>query len=284
MARWKLFVAFFLLACTAAFAELTPFCELWNDFAYFDTNNERKGFSSILGRYEGKAGIYLLDTPIQLYGAYYGTTAQSGDYWDNSIFSGFGIRVKPFQNFPASGWQNEWIRDIKLFGESLSSNYLKGSDSAEAAGLAKQDTRYGIDLWHEWNLDNANENLPWGELWANLSYRKTNFGWEDFKEYVFYFQPKLGKHLGRGIEVYLKGDLTISGKGGPSYSFLNLADYGIGIRFEPWRKMNIDNDFLKKFKMFVEALGVSYLKDRPADPSKNVSSDVRFGIDFSYGR
>ncbi len=160
---------------------------------------------------------------------------------------------------------------------------LRDGAAAAAANLSTSDTRYGLDLWHEWNLDDPDESLPWAELWANLSERRTNFGWEDFNNYVLFFQPKFGKHLGRGIEIYLRGDLTSSGKSGPSYSFLNVADYGAGVRFEPWRKAEA-NDFLKKFKMFVEVLGVSYLKDQPALPSRTVSSDVRFGVEFSYGR
>jgi len=276
-------VILLLLAGSVA-AELKPFVESWNNLAYYDTNLERKGYTSLLGRFEGKLGVYLFDTPLQLYGAYYGTTSQSSDYFDNSLFAGGGIRFKPFESYKGAGWSDEWIRDVKIFAESLSSSYFKGGASAEAAGLRKTDTRYGLDLWHEWNLDKPDESLLWGELWANLSYRETNFGWEEFKNYIFYFQPKIGKHLGRGVEAYLRSDIVASGKDGPSYSFLNVADYGVGIRFEPWRQMEEANEFLQKFKMFIEVLGVSYLKDKPADPNQVVNSDVRFGIDFSYGR
>jgi len=275
-----------LLLSVSVAAELKPFFESWNNFAYYDTNLERKGFASLLGRFEGKAGVFLFDTPLQLYGAYYGTTSQSSDYFDNSLFAGGGVRFKPFENYKGSSWSDEWIQDVKIFAESLGSSYFKGGASAEAAGLRKTDTRYGIDLWHEWNLDKADESLPWGELWANLSYRETNFGWEPngFKNYIFYFQPKIGRHLGRGVEAYLRSDIVASGKEGPSYSFLNVADYGVGIRFEPWRKAEEVNELLRKFKMFIEVLGVSYLKDKPANPNQIVNSDVRFGIDFSYGR
>jgi hypothetical protein len=273
-------------------ADLRPFVELWNNFTYYDTNLERKGYDSILGHYEGKVGLWLFDTPFQLYGAYYGMTAQTSDYYDNSLFTGAGLRVKPLAgNFQATSWLDEWVPDIKVFAESLNANYLKGASSAEAAGLATTDIRYGIDLWHEWNLNKPDESLPWAELWTNLSYRTTNFGWSlasgeapSFNNYIFYFQPKLGKHLGRGIETYLKADVVYSGKSGPDFYFINVADYGVGLRFEPWRNMETANELLRKFKMFFEVLGVSYLKDKPADPNKVVERDVRFGIDFSYGR
>ncbi len=280
------FVLGLLIATGAAAANFQPFAELWNNFAYYDTNLERQGFASILGRYEGKIGTYLFETPVQLYGAYYGTTSQTSDYFDNSLFAGVGLRVKPFEGLRSKDdvWFREWIPDVKIFAESLGANYLKNSASAETAGLAKTDLRYGFDLWHEWNLDKPDESQPWGELWSNLSYRDTNFGWESFQNYVFYFQPKIGKHLGRGIEPYLKADIVYSGKSGASYSFLNAADYGVGIRFEPWRNREGSNELLGKFKMFFEILGVSYLKDKPAAANQVVERDLRFGIDFSYGR
>lgn len=257
------------------------FVELWNNLAYYDTNLEKKGFASILGRFEGKAGLNLFNSPLQVYGVYYSTLSQSEDYWDNSLFYGAGVRYKPFESYPASGWADEWIRDIKIFVESLSSKYLKSSASAESAGLKDKDTRYGIEVWHEWNLDKADESLPWGELWANYSSRSTNFSTQEANRQVLYFQPKIGRHLGGGVGIYLRGDLTYSDT--DDY-WLNVADYGVGVRFEPWRRSGAENDLLRKFKMFAEILGVSYLKDKPPDSNKEVATDVRFGIDFSFGR
>ena len=260
------------------------FSELWNNAAYYQTNLEKKNFTAFLGRYEGKFGLNLFDLPWQAYLVYYGSVSQNADYWNNSFFYGVGSRYKPFESYKAGSWQDEWIKDVKVYVESLQPTYWQGAASAESAGLATTDLRYGLEVWHEWNLDNVNENLPWGELWTNFAWRTTNFGWEDFNSYIFYFQPKFGRHLGNGIEAYLKADLTISGKSGASYSFLNTAAYGVGIRVEPWRMSGQANDLFKKFKMYAEILGVSYLKDQPTDPNKVVSSDVRFGIDFSYGR
>ena len=257
------------------------FAELWNNAAYYETNLERKNFASLLGRFEGKLGINLFNQPLQLYGVYYGTSSQSEDYWDNSLFYGGGIRFYPFERYQGTSWANEWLRGVKIFAERLFSSYLKGAASAEANKLFITDTRYGLDLWYEWNLDHPDGNLPWGELWANLSYRTTNFGWEDFKNYIFYFQPKWGRHLGRGVEAYLRLDLVTSGK---DYYYLNNVAYGVGIRFEPWRETHPQDSILKKFKMFAEVLEVSYLKDKPEQQNKVVSSDVRFGIDFSYGK
>ncbi len=260
------------------------FSEFWNNIAYYDTNGEKKNFAATLARFEGKVGLGLGNSPLQLYGAYYGVFSQSPDYWDNSLYSGLGLRFKPFQNYQASGWQNEWIPDVKIFVESLSASYLKDNASAEAAGLAKTDMQYGFDLWHEWNTEGLNLGIPWAELWTKLVYKQTNFGWEDFNNYIFYFQPKVGRYLAKGVGIYLRGDLTYSGKSGASYYFLNIADYGLGIRFEPFKSTTKEEALLHKFNMFAEVIGITYLKEKPTDPNKQVASDVRFGVDFSYGR
>ncbi|MFA5893060.1 MAG: hypothetical protein WC903_03765 [Candidatus Margulisiibacteriota bacterium] len=269
-----------LFAGTAAAELARPFGEFWNNLSYYDTNLERKGFASLLGRFEGKVGLELFDSPLQVYGAYYATAAQSQDYWDNAVYYGPGLRFRPLAGFKGSGWLDEWLPDVKVFYETLNSSFFKDAVSGEAN--KRTDTRYGLDLWHEWNLNNPDLNNFWGELWANYSSRSTNFSWTDFKGTVLYFQPKLGRHLGRGIEPYIKADLTTSSQ--PDY-WLNVADYGIGIRFEPWRRDYPSNDsILKKFKMFAELLSVNYLKDKPADPNLTVERDARFGVEFSYGR
>lgn len=275
-------VSFFLPR--AAISQPKVFSELWNNAAYYQTNLEKKNFTGILARYEGKLGYSLFDSAWQTYLVYYGSVSQNRDYWNNSFFYGIGTRYRPFQSYKASGWQDAWIPAVKVYLESLTATYWQGAASAESAGLATSDLRYGLEVWHEWNLDNVNPDLPWAELWANLSFRSTNFGWEDFNNYILYVQPKLGRHLGNGIEAYLRADVTISGRSGTSYYFLNTADYGVGFRVEPWRNVAGANELFRKFKMYVELLGVSYLKDKPTDPNKVVSSDVRFGVDFSYGR
>jgi len=270
-----------------AFAEEGPpkrpgaFIELWNNAAYYDTNLERKGFSSILARYEGKLGINAFNSPLQIYGVYYGAASQNQSYWNNAIYAGAGVRFKPFESYPASSWQNEWIRGIKIYTEGLSSTYLQNKASAEAAGLKTTDTRYGLEVWHEWNLDDPVESVPWGELWGKLGFRSTNFTATAFDTYILYLQPKVGRHLGRGIETYLRADLTYSQR---SDYWLNVLDYGAGLRFEPFRKRGSKEDIFRKFRMFAEIVFVSYLKDKPSTANQEVSSDVRFGIDFSHGR
>ncbi|MFC1510789.1 hypothetical protein ACFL5U_00155 [Candidatus Margulisiibacteriota bacterium] len=257
------------------------FVEFWNNLTYYDTNIEKKGFASLLGRLEGKLGLNLFNSPLQLYGVYYSAISQNDSYWNNPLYSGVGVRYVPLESYAAQGWMDEWLRGLKIYVETLNASYYKNSASAEAAGLNNQDTRYGLEVWHEWNLDKPDRDVPWAELWAKLGFRSTNFTATDFNSYILYLQPKVGRHIGKGVGAYLRLDLTYSGK--DDY-WLNVADYGVGVRFDPWREGSGVNDLLRKFNMYVEFLAVTYLKDRPTDSNKEVSSDVRFGIDFSYGR
>lgn len=257
------------------------FLELWNNAAFYSTNLEKQNFSALLGRFEGKVGLNFFDFPLQAYGVYYGASSQSLDYWDNSLYSGVGARIFPFRDYSGDRWYNEWLKGIRIYGEGLNASYLKNSVSAE--GLAKTDSRYGLEIWYAWNQYKPDETIPWGELWLKADYRQTNFGWEKFEDYVVYCQPKFGRHLAEGIEAYLRADITYSGKSGPAYSFLNIADYGVGIRFVPLRGMSRDNDIFRTFKMYAEILGVTYLKDEPA-AAKRVNSDLRFGVEVAYGR
>ncbi|OGC11743.1 hypothetical protein A3K48_04540 [candidate division WOR-1 bacterium RIFOXYA12_FULL_52_29] len=270
-----------LIFVSSAAASMKPFAELWNNLAYYTTNVEQQDFSALLLRYEGKAGFNVGNSPFDLYGVYYGTASQTSDYWDNSLFYGLGARFRPFYDFKPRDWTNEWLPNVKLFVESLSATYQKNAAVAEAAGLPKNDTRYGVEIWHVWNLDQPNLNDYWGELWTNLAFRTTSFTISDYNDWLFFFQPKIGRHLGRGIEPYVKADLTYSNK---NYYWQNVAAFGVGIRFEPWRNTADNESPLKKVKLFAEVLSVSYLKDKPAAAQQTVSSDIRFGIDMSIGR
>lgn len=274
--------------CLPAFAQTssepaddTFFIETWNRIGYYDTNLERQRFAKMVGRSETKLGFNILQFPLQAYGVYYGVVSQDAAYWNNALFSGGGIRIIPLRDYQGDHWINQWVKGVRIYYETLSSSYMVNGDQAQSAGLKTTDVRNGVEVYHEWNLDNADETQPWAEVWGNLSYRSTNFtSWETGSR-VLYLQPKFGIHLGGGIGVYLLSDIISSTDN--SY-WLNTTDYGIGIRFEPWRKTGAPNDLFRKFKMFLEAVAVTYTKDRPTDPNNEVNADVRFGVEFTYGR
>jgi hypothetical protein len=122
--------------------------------------------------------------------------------------------------------------------------------------------------------------LPWAEVWGNLSYRDTNFtdnSIPKFKTYLLFLHTKMGVHLAGGVRPYLATDLTMSSR---PEAWYNSLYYGAGVRFEPFREQKDPPEILRKFKMFVEVMGISWLQQKDSRPS----SDMRFGIDFTYGR
>jgi len=275
---------FLVLFFCSAYAEVTPWADVWCNGAYYTTNGEDKNFRSTLLRSEGRFGFKLEDnSPATPYVVYYATLGQNENYWNNEFAYGVGVRALPFSSAEVKGPLLEWIKDIKLYGEILTLTFLKDGDTAKANKVKTDDFRYGIDVWHEWNLQNINRNLFWGEMWGNVSYRNTNFfdpmsGMDKFQTYLGYLQLKIGRHLFGGVRPYAAGYLTTSGNPQP---WLNSFYYGLGIRMEPFREQENAPEILRKFKMFVEGLKISWLADQ--DPTRP-TSDVRFGIDFTYGR
>jgi hypothetical protein len=72
--------------------------------------------------------------------------------------------------------------------------------------------------------------------------------------------------------------LTTAGRDDDWY---NSLYYGLGVRMEPFLEMEAPPEILRKFKMFIEVLGISWLK---GNTTSRPTQDIRFGIDFTYGR
>jgi hypothetical protein len=194
------------------------------------------------------------------------------------------FRSLPFISVQGDNWTNEWIKDTKLFVEALNFSILSDQATASRDKVKLVDSRIGVDLWHEWNLKDIDASVPWAEIWGNLSYRQTNFIAEannfpgnTFNTYLLYLQSKWGLHMSGGVRPYLCSYLTYSGV---SKSWLNNLYYGVGLRMEPFREQKESPELLKKFKMFVEVTSIAWLKDNEGRPM----SDLRFGIDLTFGR
>jgi hypothetical protein len=287
MARRKSALAILVLlvlTAGACFAEITPWADTWSNAVYYKTNGERNNYNSFNLRSEGKFGIKLpvgSDITLNPYVAYYGVYAiNDPNYWNNQLAYGVGARVYPFLSYQGTTWANEWIPDVKFFAETLKLAFLKDETTAVADGVKTSDTRYGADLWHEWNLKDINMALPWNELWANLSHRSTDFSkFSKFDTFILTLQNKFGVHMGGGVRPYLATYLTYTAD--RSEPWYNSFYYGVGGRVEPFREQKDSPELLRKFKMFVEVLGIAWLKD--VDPTRP-NNDFRFGIDFTYGR
>lgn len=272
------------LLAAAAGAQVEPWADVWTNLANYSTNGERSNFNSFVLRSEGKFGFHLptglANFNLDPYVAYYGVYSQDKNYWNNELAYGGGLRFYPFTNFVGDNWANEWIRDVKVFVETLNLMVLQDKTNATNNEVKTTDFRVGLDLWHEWNMKEPDNKYPWAEVWGNLSYRDTNFIDKyipRFKTYLLFLHTKLGVHLAGGVRPYLATDLTMSSR---PEAWYNSLYYGAGVRFEPFREQKDPPEILRKFKMFVEVMGISWLQQRDSRPT----SDMRFGIDFTYGR
>lgn len=271
-------------------SRLTPWADIWGNGAYYTTNGEDKNFRGVLLRSEGRFGIQLgTGTTALPYIVYYGVSGQDPNYWNNNLAYGVGVRAVPFSSAETKSWAFEWVRDIKIYGEILSLSFLKGDEIAKANKVKTDDFRYGIDIWHEWNLNNIDRKYFWAEMWGRIDYRNTNFvdptnkyadgtSMDKFQTYVGSMQLKIGRHLMGGVRPYIAGYYTTSGS---KAVWLNSLYYGLGLRMEPFRDQEDAPVLLRKFKMFVEALKITWLGDK--DPSRP-TSDFKFGVEFTYGR
>lgn len=273
-----------LLLAGAAQAAVAPYVDFWANTAYLTTNGERNNYNAFNLRSEGKFGLafteFLPGMKLVPYVAYYGIASSSDpNYWNNQVAYGGGLRVMPLSGVSPEGWALEWLPDVKLFYEKLGLSFLKDEQTAIANSVKTTDTRWGLDLWHEWNLKNPNPELLWDETWFNLSYRETDFATFNFyRTYLLYWQNKIGLHSSMGLRPYIATYLTSSGR---SEEWYNSLYYGLGIRVEPFLEMSEPPEILRKFKMFIEVLGISWLK---GNTTNRPSQDVRLGIDFTYGR
>lgn len=276
--------ALLLFPSAARAADLVPWADVWTNLGNYGTNGERSNFNSFVLRSEGKFGVHLptgiSNINLSPYLAYYGVYSQDKNYWNNELATGFGLRTYPLANFPGDSWTNEWIKDIKVFVEVLNLSVLQDKATATTNEVRTNDFRVGVDLWHEWNLNEPDPKYPWAEVWGNLSYRDTNFIDKyipKFKTYLLYLQTKFGAHMAGGVRPYVVSYLTSSSR---PEAWYNSWYYGVGVRFEPFREQKDPPEVLRKFKMFVEVLGISWLQNKDSRPA----NDARFGIDFTYGR
>jgi len=285
------FISLFLSTAGFGFELLEPFGYAWINGGYHRTNAEREDFDSALGRVEAKIGLAILplwnNAALQAYLAYYGVYSEEPHSWNNNDVSGVGIQVMPLLGMNDLGW----LQDLTVFYEELSINWTNSDEddiNDNTDYLEETDTRFGVELWHEWNQPSThkveNRDMLWAELWTSLSYRETNFGYEEFEDFVFFFQPKIGMYSfvffkNISLEPYFKVDLVSSGK---EYPYYNNVAPGIGLRIRPFVSGYVGGQkmtALRKLKFFVEILQVSYLKERGP-----VDYDFRIGIDLNIGR
>ena len=280
----KIFFSYFIFSLLfSAASTASPWVDNWTNGSYYLTNGENKNFRSFLLRSEGRFGVQPDENfSAAPYFVYYLNAGQDPNYWNNNIAYGVGLRVKPFTGYQSDTFPLDLVKDIKFYGEVLGLAFLKDEQTAVSNEVTTNDFRFGLDIWHEWGLKDGDDLTYWGELWANLGYRSTNFydkvNFTKFQTYVGYLQLKGGQHIGNGIKPYLA---IYSNSSGSSKAWLNNFMYGGGIRFEPFMNDLRAPAIFQKFKMYVEYLSIILTADQ--DPTRP-NYDLRFGVEMTQGR
>ena len=128
----KLLICLILVFMFAApsFA-IAPWIDTWNNGSFYVTNGENKGFNALLARSEIRTGIKFSSKevgsipPPMLYLASILTASADKNYWNNNYAVGTGMRIMPFKGYESTGWMDEWIKDVKIYGEVLTLSHLK---------------------------------------------------------------------------------------------------------------------------------------------------------------
>ncbi|NQU18489.1 MAG: hypothetical protein HQ564_10565 [Candidatus Saganbacteria bacterium] len=269
----------FMLAVPSG-AAIAPFIDTWNRGGYFTTNTEIKNFNAVLGRSEIRAGIFLTDDleDIPPIGPYYVSllvTSKDPNYWNNQLATGYGVRILPFVNYEGTNWADEWIKDIKVFAEILTLTNLVDDSTAIANGVPTTDKRVGLDLYHEWNQDKIDKNIPWTDIWANISIRSTNLHQDWRHNYLLRYLQKTGWHMEDNLMPYLKAELFASGLTQPWWNNLQL---GAGLDVAPFK--DDKESLLNKLKIYIEYTSIIWYKESDSRPQ----SDFRFGVEYRLYR
>lgn len=214
--------------------------------------------------------------------------------WEDRNTFGAGIEWRPFANVDKYGgdysylsaaserlWTSlvEYLTPLRFYVGYLWTDYIY--DDPSYSWRPKQDVRYGAEFYQEYQqYDNR---LLWGELWADASWRKTNFFIDDYKSWTFGAVPKIGFKIPRDKELSLMPYLTLPVSVTERRDFWeNKIEAGIGIRIMPfrWHHGTSWDMIAKKTKIYAEYLNVVRYIDDDA-PSSVPDSDFRIGINYT---
>lgn len=199
--------------------------------------------------------------------------------WENRLNYGVGIEWRPlntitFLDKPIFSW----AKQLRFYILYLYTSFLQYEDSW--SWRPKSDFRYGIELYKETNFYNTD--FYWAEIWADASWRKTNFFVKDYNSWTFAIVPKLGiKALQEKefcIMPYVTGELALTQR---TEFWQNRILAGGGIRVMPFRwnesKMH---GLIKGLRIYIENLWVlKYLGEKAAMTIPNY--DLRVGINYT---
>ena len=262
--------------------------QIFGDNTFRTTNFFKNNYSGMVAWVEGRLFFArfseFINTYLPLPDPYLtGILTRLKDIdWEDRIDYGIGIEWRPLkhnsvlQNTPVN-----WLYHIRFYAVYFKTVYLQFRP--EWTWRPNDDLRFGLELYRECNL--YYKDIFWQEIWADVSWRKTNFFINDFNDWVFTFVPKWGlkffpKEL-FALMPYLTGEFAITGR---REFWQNRAIVGIGLRIMPFRRnRGVFGIFMRGIRIYIEGLKViKYLKDKP--PKNTPDFDIRFGFNYTIYR
>jgi hypothetical protein len=271
--------------------DLTVFGEV----SYRSTNFFRTAYDYNGGWTEVRAAARNVLTPGLVVGfsPYLKTVAALANHVDlpeeNMIVYGAGIELRFLSARNASGancWLS-WLTQIRVYIEYLRASFLRRD---VGPWVPRRDWRLGAEIWREINVELAARtvrtpslgNHLWAEVWADFSWKKSNFFLESFDSWTSESLLRLGARYPRIIaseDVFLMPYVAA----GHSFSqwcfpWQNRALAGVGMRIMPFP--HAQSRWLRRLRFSGERLWiVRYFDDRPIPGTPD--RDWRIGVSFS---
>jgi hypothetical protein len=222
-------------------------CQFFGDNAFRTTNFFEDNYSGMVAWVESRLFFArfseFIDTSLPLPDPYLtGILKGLKDIdWEDRIDYGIGIEWRPLKrNTSFRHSYLNWLYHIRFYAVYFKTDYLQFR--SEWAWRPDDDLRFGLELYRECNLY-YNDRF-WQEIWADFSWRKTNFFVTDFREWVFAFVPKWGVKLFSkeffALMPYLTGEVAITGR---REFWQNRALVGLGIRVMPFRRQRGHSEY-----------------------------------------
>ncbi|AEE54580.1 hypothetical protein [Haliscomenobacter hydrossis] len=222
----------------------------------------------------------MIPTKISLPDPYFTALlkAQRDINWEDRLDMGIGLEWRPFNKFG----------NLRFYTLYQWTEFLRYDPAW--SWRPKSDYRIGTEFYKESHF--LDYSPFWSEMWADFSWRKTNFFIPDFNAWTFGFVPKFGlkapaKNKFR-VMPYLTGELSLAGKTvsiNTNYFWQNRILVGGGFRWMPF--LFHANEFfganIRRTRFYAEALYVAkYL--RGAAEQDIPDFDFRMGVTYVMNR
>ena len=213
-------------------------------------------------------------------------TRLTGIDWEDRLDFGGGLEWRPFKHARFESPLARWFYHVRLYATQHGTSYLQYRD--EWAWRPNEDFRVGVELYRECNLYSGGlptESPLWAEVWADASWRRTNFVVNDFRSWTVAVVPRVGVRVPAGARLalmpYLTGELAATGRSEP---WQNRVLAGFGLRVMPFRSGDGPAAaILQGVRLYAEAVWVVGYISGASDPG-GPSRDVRAGVAFQLNR